>query len=216
MSDELRVVFPKIFMWLFVGLLITFGMGFGLQESSLMDTLFSGGLYLLVWLAEIVIAIVLAVRIRKMSSLTATILSLFYTALTGVTFATIFAYFELGSIMIIFGVTAIIMLIFGCIGYFTKIDLTKISTFLFMGILAIIIMSVINIFIGSEALDLGLCIIGIIIFMAYIAFDIQAIKRKLYGIENQDSLAIYGAFQLYLDFVNIFLDLLRLFGNSRD
>ncbi len=216
MSDELRVVFPKIFMWLFVGLLITFGMGFGLQESSLMDTLFSGGLYLLVWLAEIVIAIVLAVRIRKMSSLTATILYLFYTALTGVTFATIFAYFELGSIMIIFGVTAIIMLIFGCIGYFTKIDLTKISTFLFMGILAIIIMSVINIFIGSEALDLGLCIIGIIIFMAYIAFDIQAIKRKLYGIENQDSLAIYGAFQLYLDFVNIFLDLLRLFGNSRD
>lgn len=216
MSDELRVVFPKIFMWLFVGLLITFGMGFGLQESSLMDTLFSGGLYLLVWLAEIVIAIVLAVRIRKMSSLTATILYLFYTALTGVTFATIFAYFELGSIMIIFGVTAIIMLIFGCIGYFTKIDLTKISTFLFMGILAIIIMSVINIFIGSETLDLGLCIIGIIIFMAYIAFDIQAIKRKLYGIENQDSLAIYGAFQLYLDFVNIFLDLLRLFGNSRD
>ena len=216
MSDELRVVFPKIFMWLFVGLLITFGMGFGLQESSLMDTLFSGGLYLLVWLAEIVIAIVLAVRIRKMSSLTATILYLFYTALTGVTFATIFAYFELGSIMIIFGVTAIIMLIFGCIGYFTKIDLTKISTFLFMGILAIIIMSVVNLFIGSESLDLGLCIIGIIIFMAYIAFDIQAIKRKLYGIENQDSLAIYGAFQLYLDFVNIFLDLLRLFGNSRD
>ena len=85
-----------------------------------------------------------------------------------------------------------------------------------MGILAIIIMSVVNIFIGSETLDLGLCIIGIIIFMAYIAFDIQAIKRKLYGIENQDSLAIYGAFQLYLDFVNIFLDLLRLFGNSRD
>ena len=216
MSDELRVVFPKIFMWLFVGLLITFGMGFGLQESSLMDTLFSGGLYLLVWLAEIVIAIVLAVRIRKMSSLTATILYLFYTALTGVTFATIFAYFELGSIMIIFGVTALIMLLFGLVGYFTKIDLTKISTFLFMGILAIIIMSVVNIFIGSETLDLGLCIIGIIIFMAYIAFDIQAIKRKLYGIENQDSLAIYGAFQLYLDFVNIFLDLLRLFGNSRD
>ena len=216
MNDELRDVFSKVFMWLFVGLLITFGMGYGIQESTLMDTLFSGGLYLFVWLAEIVIAIVLAVRIRKIKPLTATILYLFYTALTGITFATIFAYFELGSIMIIFGVTALIMLLFGLVGYFTKIDLTKISTFLFMGILAIIIMSVVNIFIGSETLDLGLCIIGIIIFMAYIAFDIQAIKRKLYGIENQDSLAIYGAFQLYLDFVNIFLDLLRLFGNSRD
>ncbi len=216
MNDELRDVFSKVFMWLFVGLLITFGMGYGIQESTLMDTLFSGGLYLFVWLAEIVIAIVLAVRIRKIKPLTATILYLFYTALTGITFATIFAYFELGSIMIIFGVTALIMLLFGLVGYFTKIDLTKISTFLFMGILAIIIMSVVNIFIGSETLDLGLCIIGIIIFMAYIAFDIQAIKRKLYGIENQDSLAIYGAFQLYLDFVNIFLDLLSLFGNSRD
>ena len=216
MNDELRDVFSKVFMWLFVGLLITFGMGYGIQESTLMDTLFSGGLYLFVWLAEIVIAIVLAVRIRKIKPLTATILYLFYTALTGITFATIFAYFELGSIMIIFGVTALIMLLFGLVGYFTKIDLTKISTFLFMGILAIIIMSVVNLFIGSESLDLGLCIVGIIIFMAYIAFDIQAIKRKLYGIENQDSLAIYGAFQLYLDFVNIFLDLLRLFGNSRD
>ena len=94
MNDELRDVFSKVFMWLFVGLLITFGMGYGIQESTLMDTLFSGGLYLFVWLAEIVIAIVLAVRIRKIKPLTATILYLFYTALTGITFATIFAYFD--------------------------------------------------------------------------------------------------------------------------
>lgn len=74
----------------------------------------------------------------------------------------------------------------------------------------------INVFVGSEVLDLGLCCLGILIFMGYIAYDVQVIKRNLYGIDDEDKVAVYGAFQLYLDFINIFLDLLRLFGNSRD
>ncbi len=71
-------------------------------------------------------------------------------------------------------------------------------------------------FIGSETIDIALAVISIIVFLGFIAYDIQIIKRNLYGIENENSMAIYGAFQLYLDFINIFLDLLRLFGKSRD
>ena len=85
-----------------------------------------------------------------------------------------------------------------------------------MGVLAILVASLINIFIGSETFNLILCIIGIVVFIGYIAYDVQVIKKNLYGIDDENKLAIYGAFELYLDFINIFLDLLRLFGDSRD
>ena len=217
MSDEMRQLFAKIFMWLFVGLLITFGVGLLVQSNeSLVEKLFGGGQYLFIWIAELVIAIVLVTRIRKMKPLTATILYLFYTALTGLTFATIFLSYEITSILFIFGVTAGVMLVFGLLGYYTKIDLTKISTFLFMTLIGVIILTVVNVFIGSETFDLVLTIISLILFMIYIAYDIHVIKRKMYAVENEDTLAIYGALQLYVDFINIFLDLLSLFGNSRD
>ncbi len=217
MSDEMRQLFAKIFMWLFVGLLITFGVGLLVQSNeSLVEKLFGGGQYLFIWIAELVIAIVLVTRIRKMKPLTATILYLFYTALTGLTFATIFLSYEITSILFIFGVTAGVMLVFGLLGYYTKIDLTKISTFLFMTLIGVIILTVVNVFIGSETFDLVLTIISLILFMIYIAYDIHVIKRKMYAVENEDTLAIYGALQLYVDFINIFLDLLSLFGNNRD
>ena len=85
-----------------------------------------------------------------------------------------------------------------------------------MALFGIIIASIINIFIGSETFNLGLCIIGIIIFLAYIAYDIQIIKRNMFGIENEDNLVIYSAFQLYIDFINLFIRLLQFFGKSKD
>lgn len=207
-------IFSKIFMWLCIGLLVTFGTGYLIQSSdSLMTQLFSGNMYFLIWIAEIVVAIVLVSRIHKMQPTTATILYLAYTALTGCTFATIFWLYELTSIMYIFAVTAIVFLVFGLAGYYTKLDLTKISTFLFMGIISLIIISIVSIFISG--LNLFATILSLVIFIAYIAYDIQMIKRRIYYTYNEDSLAIYGAFQLYLDFINIFLDLLSLFGKER-
>jgi len=85
-----------------------------------------------------------------------------------------------------------------------------------MGLLGVIICSIINMFVGSNTFDLGITIIALIIFIAYIAYDIQIIKRNLYNIAEEDNLAIYGALQLYLDFINIFLRLLQLFGKNRD
>lgn len=211
-----NTVFSKVFLWLCIGLMITFGTGYAIQYNEpLLNTIFSGSYYFIIWIAEIVIAIVLSVRIHKMSSTTATIMYIIYTALTGLTFATIFIAYNLDSIIIIFGITALLMLIFGLIGYKTKLDLTKISTFLIIGLVAIILASVLSIFIESVALNLGLIIVSLLLFLVYIAYDIQMIKKRVYGIQDEDTLAIYGAFQLYLDFINVFLDLLRLFGREK-
>ena len=110
----------------------------------------------------------------------------------------------------------LIFLIFALIGYFTKLNLTKIGTYLFMILIGAIICGLINMFVGSEVLDLGLTIVCLIVFILYVAYDINKIKRNLYAISEEDNLAIFGALQLYLDFINIFLRLLRLFGKSRD
>ena len=210
-------VFSKVFMWLFIGLALTFGIAYTVSNNETMVyNLFSDGKYLFVWIAELVVVFVLSFRIRKMSSMTSTILFLLYSGLTGLTLSSIFIVYTIPSIVWVFAVAAGLFLIFGLIGYFTKLDLTKISTFLLMGLIGILLVCLVNMFIGSETIDIALAVISIIVFLGFIAYDIQIIKRNLYGIENENSMAIYGAFQLYLDFINIFLDLLRLFGKSRD
>ena len=207
-------LFSKIYMWLCLGLLITFGVGYFVQENvSLLSFIFSNNLYFLIIIAEVILALVLSVRIHKMSSRTATILYLIYTALTGLTFSSIFVVYELQSIIYIFLVTAVILFVFGLIGYKTNIDLSKFGTILMIGLIAVILLSIVSIFV--EGLNLGLTILSLVIFIGYIAYDVQMIKKRLYYSDNDDSLAIYGAFQLYLDFINVFIDLLRLFGKER-
>lgn len=210
-------VLSKVFMWLFVGLALTFGVAYVVSNNdTMLYNIFDNGVHWFLLIAELVVVIVLSTRIRKMSTMTATILYLLYSGLTGLTFSSIFVVYELTSIIYVFAITAVLFLLFGLAGYFTKLDLSKISTFLFMGLIGLILAYILNMFIGSATFDLGLTIISIIIFLAFIAFDIQGIKRNWYGINNDDNLAIYGAFQLYIDFINIFIDLLRLIGSSRD
>ena len=207
-------LFSKIYMWLCLGLLITFGVGYFVQENvSLLSFIFSNNLYFFIIIAEVILALVLSVRIHKMSSRTATILYLIYTALTGLTFSSIFVVYELQSIIYIFLVTAVILFVFGLIGYKTNIDLSKFGTILMIGLIAVILLSIVSIFV--EGLNLGLTVLSLVIFIGYIAYDVQMIKKRLYYSDNDDSLAIYGAFQLYLDFINVFIDLLRLFGKER-
>lgn len=210
-------VFSKVFMWLFIGLAVTFGVAYTVSSNETMVfNLFGGNKYIFVIIAELVVALVLSFCIRKMNSMVATILYLLYSGLTGLTLSSIFIVYTITSIVWVFAIAAGIFLIFGLLGYFTKMDLTKISTFLLMGLLGLILVGLMNMFIGSESVDMALSVVGIIVFVGFVAYDIQIIKRNIYTIEDENSRAIYGAFQLYLDFINIFLDLLRLMGNSRD
>ena len=209
-------IFSKVFFWMFIGLAITFGVGYYVSINSNMLYNVFNTYYLVLVIAELVVVIWLSARIRKMKPMTAKILFCLYSFLTGLTFSSIFVVYKITSIVYVFGITSLIFLIFALIGYFTKIDLTKIGIYLFMALLGVIICSIVNIFIGSETFDLGLTIICLIIFIIYIAYDIQIIKRNLYMIGEEDNLAIYGALQLYIYFINIFLRLLQLFGRSRD
>ena len=209
-------LFAKMFLWLFVGLAITFSIGYYIQGNEpLVNKIFGGGNYFLIWIVEIVVAIVLSARIRKLNPTVASILYMIYSALTGLTFATIFIVYELESIIFVFAISAIVVFVFGLIGFFTNLDLSKISTLLFMGLIALIVLSVVSIFINSETFNLGLTLLSLALFLGYISYDVQVIKRNLYVVEDEDTLAIYGAFQIYIDFINIFIDLLRLFGKRK-
>ena len=208
----------KVFMNMFIGLLVTFLTSYIVSTNyNLMYLLYGNGTYWILVIAEILVAVFLSARIHKMKGITAAILYFLYAVLTGLSFSGIFIVYSLESIIWIFLATSIVFGIFAFIGKTTKIDLSKVGTFLIMGLVCIIILEIVNIFLLSSSLNLVLCVFGIIVFMGFIAYDIQKI---LLLARNQfipeENLAIIGAFELYLDFINIFISLLRLFGNSRD
>ncbi len=210
MNDILK----KTFGWMFIGLLVTFITAF---VSSVNENIAYSiyNMYLVLAIVEIGIVIFLSARITKMSPTTARIAFLLYSFVTGLTFASIFLYYEISSIILVFLITAIMFGVFAAVGYTTKLDLTKLGTYLLVGLISIIICSIINIFIGGSAFVIVLSVLSIIVFLAYTAYDIQKIKY-LEDYMDEDNLAIFGALQLYLDFINIFIDLLRIFGSRRD
>ncbi len=209
--------YANVFGWLFFGLLLTFGSGIVVMSSqSLLNLIFGGMGYLFLFIAQIVLCIVLSVRINKMKPTTAKIIYSLYAILTGVTFSSIFLLFETSSLVFIFLVTAIIFGAFALFGKITKMDLSKWGIYLFMALLAIIILEIVNIFVMNNTLDMAACIIGIIVFLGYVAYDMQNIKRLKENGLTSDNMAIIGAFNLYLDFINLFIKLLQLFGKERD
>lgn len=210
-------IYPKVFMWMFVGLLISFLTGIMVVNSdNMLENIYNTNWYYFIVIAELATVVFLSARIEKMQKLTAMISFGLYSMLTGLTLSIIFVAFEITSIALVFGATSLIFLIFAAIGYYTNIDLTKLGTYLLMGLLGIIIVTIINMFLGNETIDLVICILGILIFMGLIAYDMQKVKYYAEVIEDQDKAAIMGALELYLDFINIFLRLLQLFAKNRD
>lgn len=212
-------IISQTFTWLFIGLLICFGVSY---VTSINDTIlttvygaFGGYGYLIYVILELVVAFVLILRVRKLNPTTAKILYLLYTALTGLSLTGIFIVYTESSIAFVFLATAIIFGIFALIGKTTKMDLTKWSTYLFVALLAIIILELINIFIANNTLNMVLCIASILIFCAYTAYDMQLMTNKGF-LSDTENKSIYCAFQLFLDFINIFIRLLELFGKRRD
>lgn len=210
-----KELYPKVFTWLFVGLLVTFITGYALSLNfGLVSDLLTGGIYFLLVVVEFAIAIFFSVRLSKMSKLTAMICYLLYSFITGITFSTIFVVFALESIMLVFAVTSITFGIFALIGYTTKKDLSSWATFLLMALLGVVVTSIINIFLQIPTLDFVITLISIVVFIGYIIYDMKRVE--FLADFNEESGPIYGAFQLYLDFINLFLDLLKLLGKAND
>jgi len=212
-------ILTETFTWMFIGLLICFLISYLTTTNSIVAYLVFGSLggygYYVFLILELILAIVFQLLIKKISPLVAKILYMLYTALTGLSLSGIFFAYTKSSICYIFLATAIIFLVFVIVGKKTKVDMTKWSVYLFFGLIAIIILEIINLFIANNSLNIILCIAGILIFCAYTAYDIKKVLDETYMIDTENK-GIYCAFQLFLDFINIFIDLIRLFGESNN
>lgn len=216
---ENNKILSNAFGWLFIGLIICFGVSYltSINEDVILTIYgsFGGYSYAVFAIAELAIAIFLSVRITKLKPLTAKILYILYTLLTGLSLTGIFIVYTASSLTFVFLITAILFGTFAIIGKTTKLDLSKWYIYLFVGLLAIIILEIINIFINNEAFNIFLCIATVVIFCAYIAYDVKLALNKSFLAECENK-GIYVAFNLFLDFINIFIKLLQLFGKSRD
>ena len=137
-----------------------------------------------------------------------------FAALMGLSFATIFAVFTMGSIVSAFMGAAVLFGVMSGYGYFTKQSLDSVGKFMFVGLIAIIIASIVNIFIGSTVMQMVISVLAIIIFLGLTAYDTQKIREEL-SVETSDSAEVRGALTLYMDFINLFLNLLQLFGDRK-
>lgn len=172
-----------------------------------------------IFIAQIGLVIWLSARITKMSMTSATLLFILYSVLMGVTMSTIFMVYTMGSIASVFFITAGMFFAMSLIGYFTRLDLTRLGSLLFMALIGVVIASVVNIFLGSETLYWIISYVAVVVFVGLTAYDTQKIKEMLaeYGQADEmgHKLALYGALTLYLDFINLFLYLLRIFGDRK-
>lgn len=209
-------LFKKVFLWMAIGLLVTFATGYVVATNpNMIEKIYTTSMPWFLMIVELILVFIFSARVTKMNPTTARILFILYSFVTGLTFSSIFIVYQMSSIIFVFLITAIVFGILSLIGYTTKIDLTKLGTYLLVALIGILICSIVNIFVGSGMFEIIICSISVIVFLGFTAYDVQKIKQLANYIE-EDNLAIYGALQLYLDFINIFLDLLRLFGNNRD
>lgn len=210
-------LFSKTFLWMAIGLAVTFATGFVVASNPrMLAKVFSTWGYWLFVILEFGLVIFLSARVMRMKPTTAKISFILYSFVSGLTFSSIFVYYSLSSIMYVFLISALIFALMSYLGYATKIDLTKVGTYLYIGLLAVLVTMLINFFIGSSTLTMIISIICVVIFIGITAYDVQKIKQLEDAGLPEENLAIYGALDLYLDFINLFIHIISIFGNSND
>jgi len=212
-----------VYGWMCLGLLVTAGASlFTVTSPSMMRAIFGNQLlFFVLVIAELGLVIGLSAAINRMSANTASLMFLLYSALNGITLAAIFVVYAKAVIMNAFLVSAGMFGVMSVYGLVTKKDLTSFGSFLFMGLIGIILASIVNIFLKSSMMDFVISCVGVLVFLGLTAFDTQKLKVMGQMAPADDATAvrrgtILGALTLYLDFINLFLMLLRLFGSNRD
>jgi FtsH-binding integral membrane protein len=185
------------------------------SNAALMTFFFTGAMKWIVIFAPLVAILAVSFNMEKMSKSSLQIFLHGFAALMGLSFSTIFVVYNLGSIVSAFMGAAVLFGVMSFYGYFTKKDLTELGSLMFIGLIAIIIASIVNIFIGSTVFQMVISAIGVIVFLGLTAYDTQKI-RTIVSVENDGKAEISGALSLYLDFINLFLMLLQLFGGRKE
>ena len=192
----------------------------GLMLTALGKAIYASWLRWVIAFAPLVIVFAFAARINQMSSTTAQAVFWLFAALMGLSLSSIFVVYTGASISRIFFITAATFGAVSIYGYTTKRDLTQLGSFLIMGVIGLVIASVVNAFLGSTGLQFAISVLAVLIFTGLTAYDTQQLKDTYYsyaqgGEETLGRSAIMGALSLYLDFINIFIALLQLFGDRR-
>lgn len=231
-DEGLRAYMLKVYNYMTTGLLLTglvayfFGkasivtgeMGQIVGVTSIGALLFGSPLKWVVMLAPLGFVFYLSAKINKMSVSSAQITFWIFSAIMGLSLASIFIVYTQASIARVFFISSGTFAAMSLYGYTTKKDLTKLGGFLFMGLIGIIIASLVNLFFQSSALHFAISVIGVLVFVGLTAYDTQSIKNMYYAGDSESvggKKALMGALRLYLDFINLFIMLLRLFGQRR-
>jgi len=221
-TDVLRQqsVLTRVYAWMTAGLLTTGAIAMFVASSpALVGVIFSSPIVFFgLMIAEVAMVWVLSANLMRMSPAMATGMFLGYAALNGLTLSLIFLVYTAASVASTFFITAGTFAVMSLIGYTTKRDLSKLGGMLFMALIGLIIASVVNMFVASSALAWVISYAGVLIFVGLTAYDTQKIKRMIAQVSGEDAeqrVAIYGALNLYLDFINLFLYLLRILGRRR-
>jgi FtsH-binding integral membrane protein len=221
-QEAATMFLAKVFHWMALGLGLTGLVAWLVANTGIAIRLAQSPVYIALILAELGLVFYLSARVEKMQSGTATALFLGYAFLNGLTLSVIFLIYTQSSIAGTFIITAGMFGAMSVYGLVTKRDLTSMGSFLFMGLIGIIIASVVNLFLQSHSLYWAISFLGVAIFVGLTAYDVQRLQRiGEAGIMDQGEAtiqkgAIIGALALYLDFINLFLMLLRFFGTARD
>ena len=218
LSEAFPVLMRKVYVWMALALLITGMTAYYVATSPVLINaiLTNRILFWGLFIAELALVMGVSAAINRLSLLTATLMFLLYSVINGATMSVIFLIYQLSSIGTVFFITAGTFGTMALIGYTTKKDLTSMGRILFMALIGIIIATVVNIFIKSDGLTMIMSYIGVLVFVGLTAYDSQKIKQMLQQATDVDEgtkkIALLGALSLYLDFVNLFLYLLRIFG----
>jgi len=230
-DEGLRAYMLKVYNYMTTGLVLTGFIAYFFGKASIEayvpggviftpvgNMLFNSGLSFVIMLAPLGFVFYLSARINKMSTASAQITFWLFASIMGLSLASIFVQFTHSSIARVFFITAGTFGAMSLYGYTTKRDLTKLGGFLFMGLIGIIIASIVNIFFQSGMMAFVISVIGVLVFVGLTAYDTQNIKNMYYGGDSEEigsKKALMGALKLYLDFINLFILLLQLFGQRR-
>lgn len=218
MSAAFPVLMRKVYVWMTLALILTGVTAYGVANSpGVLMALYSN--QLLFWglvIAEFALVIGITAAINKLSLTMATLMFVLYSVINGAMLSSVFMIYTMSSITSVFFITAGTFALMAFIGYATKTDLTSMGKILFMALIGIIIATIVNLFLKSTGLELILSYLGVLVFVGLTAYDSQKIKQMLLtapdASEGAQKLALLGALTLYLDFINLFIYLLRIFG----
>lgn len=222
MSTAFSALMRKVFVWMALALVITGVTAYGVATtpSLLIAIVTNKALFWGLIIAELALVFAVSGAINRLSLATATLLFVLYSVVNGATLSVIFLAYSMPAIIQTFFITAGTFGVMALVGYTTKTDLTSLGKLLFMALIGLVIATVVNMFVGSTGFDYILSYVGVLIFVGLTAYDTQKIKQMCMQApdagEHMQKLALLGALSLYLDFINLFLYLLRIFGNNKD